>query len=100
LIDPERMQRVQTCIRFTAEPTMTRTLCRFGNQRRLETLWAWLTRFPNTGAFPQTSQLLAILTPSNNAKGVDCNHRGASAQAFGAVYRAQMLVIVSLIQIR
>ena len=61
MIEPERMQRVQTCIRFTAEPTMTRTLCRFGIQRRLETLWAWLTRFPNTGAFPHTSHILAIV---------------------------------------
>lgn len=61
LIDPERMQRVQTCIRLTAEPTITRTLCRFGIQRRLETLWAWLTRFPNTGALPQTSHIFAIV---------------------------------------
>jgi hypothetical protein len=68
LIAPERMQRVQTFIRFTAEPTMTRTRCRFGIQRRLETLWAWLTRFPKTGALPQTSHIFAIVTPSNKRK--------------------------------
>ena len=60
---PVRMQRVQTFIRLTAEPTITRTRCRFGSQRRLETLWAWLTRLPNTGALPQTSHIFAILTP-------------------------------------
>ena len=57
---PVRMQRVQTFIRFTAEPTMTRTRWRLGSQRRLETLWAWLTRLPNTGALPQTSHIFAI----------------------------------------
>jgi hypothetical protein len=61
LMDPERMQRVQTCMRLTAEPTITRTLCRFGIQRRLDTLWAWLTRFPNTGALPHTSHIFAIV---------------------------------------
>jgi len=93
LIDPERMQRVQTCMRFTAEPTITRTLCRFGIQRRLDTLWAWLTRLPNTGALPQTSHIFAIVDSSNELaarrplaeprifhhqitqKGVDCNIR-------------------------
>src|SRR5688500_18662840 len=54
------MQRVQTCMRLTAEPTITRTFWRFGIQRRLDTLWAWLTRLPNTGALPQTSHILAI----------------------------------------
>jgi len=54
------MQRVQTFIRFTAEPNFTRTLCRFGNQRLLVTLWAWLIRLPKTGAFPQTSHIFAI----------------------------------------
>ena len=58
---PERMQRVQTFIRFTAEPTITRMLCRFGIQRRLETLCAWLTRFPNTGALPQTSHIFDMI---------------------------------------
>src|SRR6185503_16283838 len=62
------MQRVQTFMRPTAEPTFTRTRCRFGIQRRLETLWAWLTRFPKTGALPQTSHILAMLTPSNKRK--------------------------------
>jgi hypothetical protein len=99
-MEPERMQRVQTCIRFTAEPTITRTLCKFGIQRRLETLWAWLTRFPNTGALPQTSHIFAIVELPRHAKGVDCNHRPDSAQAIRAMHAAQMLVIVSLIQIR
>jgi hypothetical protein len=61
LIAPERMQRVQTFIRFTDEPTRTRTRWRFGIQRRLDTLWAWLTRFPNTGALPQTSHILDMV---------------------------------------
>ncbi len=61
MIAPERMHRVQTFIRFTDEPTRTRTFCRFGIQRRLETLCAWLTRFPNTGALPQTSHIFAML---------------------------------------
>jgi hypothetical protein len=60
LIAPERMQRVQTFIRFTDEPTSTRTRCRFGIQRRLDTLWAWLIRLPKTGALPQTSHILAM----------------------------------------
>jgi hypothetical protein len=97
LIAPVRMQRVQTFIRFTDEPTITRTRCRFGIQRRLDTLWAWLTRFPNTGAFPQTSHIFAMLTPSNNAKGVDCNQRADAAQPAGALQPAQMCVIVPLI---
>jgi hypothetical protein len=58
---PERMQRVQTDMRLTAPPIMTRTRWRFGIQRRLETLWAWLTRFPKTGALPQTSHIFAML---------------------------------------
>jgi hypothetical protein len=70
LILPERMQRVHTFIRRTTLPIRTRTLCRFGFQRRLETLWAWLIRFPKTGAFPQTSHILAIVNSSNNVKGV------------------------------
>jgi hypothetical protein len=32
------MQRVQTFIRLTADPIITLTRCRFGSQRRLETL--------------------------------------------------------------
>src|SRR6266702_3515314 len=66
---PVRMQRVQTLIRFTVPLTTARTRCRFGIQRRLVTLWAWLIRFPNTGALPQTSHIFAIVDSSNNAKG-------------------------------
>jgi hypothetical protein len=57
---PDRMHRVQTLIRRTVPATIARTRCRFGIQRRLDTLWAWLIRFPNTGALPQTSHILAI----------------------------------------
>jgi hypothetical protein len=57
------MQRVQTFIRFTAEPIFTRIRCRFGIHRRLVTLWAWLIRLPKTGAFPQTSHIFAMETP-------------------------------------
>jgi len=64
LTAPERMQRVQTVIRRTVEPTMARTRWRFGIQRRLETLWAWLTRLPKTGVLPQTSHILAIVKNS------------------------------------
>jgi hypothetical protein len=59
-IFPLRRQRVQTRMRLTAEPTLTRTLWRFGIQRRLDTLWAWLIRFPNTGALPHTSHIFAM----------------------------------------
>ena len=61
MIDPLRMQRVQTFIRLTDEPTRTRTFCRFGIQRRLETLCAWLTRLPNTGALPHTSHIFDMV---------------------------------------
>ena len=54
------LQRVHTLMRFTDLPTRARTRCRFGIQRRDETLWAWLIRFPNTGALPQTSQVFAM----------------------------------------
>jgi hypothetical protein len=54
------MQRVQTFIRRTAPPIRTRTRWRFGSHLRLETLWAWLIRFPKTGALPQTSHIFAI----------------------------------------
>jgi len=57
---PVRMHRVQTFMRFTAEPTFTRTLWRFGNHRRLVTLWAWLILLPKTGALPHTSHIFAI----------------------------------------
>jgi hypothetical protein len=58
---PVRMHRVQTFIRLTVWPTFVRMRCRFGNHRRLETLWAWLIRFPKTGALPQTSHVFAIV---------------------------------------
>ena len=58
---PLRMHRVQTERRRTVPSTIARTRCRFGIQRRLETLWAWLIRFPNTGALPQTSHILAMI---------------------------------------
>jgi len=54
------MQRVQTFMRRTVVPNFTRTRWRFGIQRRLVTLWAWLIRLPKTGALPQTSHIFAI----------------------------------------
>jgi hypothetical protein len=59
---PERMQLVQTRIflLFPAD-TATFTLCKFGSQRLLFLLWAWLTLFPVTGFLPHISHILAIL---------------------------------------
>ena len=58
---PLRMQRVQTRMRRTALPTFTRMRCTFGSQRRLDTLCAWLIRFPKTGFFPHISHIIAMI---------------------------------------
>ena len=52
--DPERMQRVhtRTCIPFPPEVAIL-TRCRFGSQRLLFLLLAWLTLLPVVGPFPQ-----------------------------------------------
>src|SRR5580700_6541978 len=54
------MQDVQARSRLCAPFTMARTDCRFTFQRRLVTLWAWLTLCPNCGPLPHNSQTLAI----------------------------------------
>ena len=56
---PDRMQAVQTRIRCAPPLTWTRIFWRFGSQRLLLTLCAWLTRLPTMGPFPQTSQRFA-----------------------------------------
>jgi hypothetical protein len=56
VILPERMQAVQARIARRAPLTMAWTRRKFGSQRRLVTLWAWLIRFPNAGPLPQISQ--------------------------------------------
>jgi hypothetical protein len=59
---PERMQRVHTRKRAVCPPSVTvLTFCRFGYQRRLVLLWAWLTLLPVTGPFPQISHLRAMI---------------------------------------
>src|SRR5438874_4355535 len=54
------MHEVQARRRLLAPLTRARTLCRFTFQRRLVTLWAWLTLCPNCGPLPHISQTLAI----------------------------------------
>ena len=50
---PERMQRVQAETRRGTPSTTVRTLFKFRCHLRLVTLWAWLTRCPVIGVFPQ-----------------------------------------------
>lgn len=59
---PEVRQREQTVIFFTEPFGWTaRTFLRFGFQRLLVTLWAWLMLLPNIGFLPQISQTFAIV---------------------------------------
>ena len=59
---PERMQRVHTLILLLLPvEDATRTLCRLGNQRLLDLLWAWLTLFPVAGFLPHIAHILAIV---------------------------------------
>ena len=51
---------VQTRIRFGAPSTRTRTVCRFGYQRRLLRLLAWLTLLPVVGPLAHTAHTRAI----------------------------------------
>ena len=61
------MQFVQTIIFFILPFDTARTRCKFGLNRRLVTLWAWLTLFPTIGFFPHISQTLDISgAPFNN----------------------------------
>jgi hypothetical protein len=55
------MQLVQTVRRFVRPSTFARTSWRFGSQRRLVRLWAWLMLLPLTGFFPQISQTFAMV---------------------------------------
>jgi len=57
---PERMQRVQTCMR-TWDPCGPTALidCRFGLDTFLVLLFAWLTLFPLSLPFPQISHVPA-----------------------------------------
>ena len=51
---------VHTRTRFGDPSTRTRTVCRFGYQRRLVRLLAWLTLLPVTGPLPHTVHTRAI----------------------------------------
>ena len=57
---PLRMQDTQTRILLPAPLTTARTRCKFGRQRRLDSLWAWLMRCPDMGFFPQIAQIWGI----------------------------------------
>jgi hypothetical protein len=57
---PLRIHPVQTRNFLVAPFTTARTGRRLTFQRRLVTLWAWLTLFPNCGPLPHTSQTLAM----------------------------------------
>lgn len=64
---PERMQRVQALI-FSTRPFRTdRTRWRLGLNRRLFTLWAWLTLLPTKDFFPQISHFLDIFIFSRSS---------------------------------
>src|SRR6478609_9395430 len=54
------MQPVHACTRFGAPPTMARTRCTFGFQRRLVRRCEWETDMPQLGCFPQMSQTAAM----------------------------------------
>ncbi len=71
---PERIQRVHTFMRTVFPPASTvLTRCRFGNQRRLVLLWAWLTLLPVAGPLPQISHLRAIvLSPQTDIFFTSC----------------------------
>jgi len=57
---PERRHRVQTRILRVVPFWMAWTRCRFGYQRRLVLLLAWLTLCPTWGPFPQIAHDRAI----------------------------------------
>ena len=54
------MHCVHTRIRRVTPPTWARTRCRFGYQRRLVLLLAWLMLCPVMGPLPQISHTRAI----------------------------------------
>jgi len=58
---PERIQRVHTLICLAFPPDVaTLIFWRFGSQRRLFLLCAWLTLLPVIGPFPHIAHTLAI----------------------------------------
>lgn len=61
---PALMHDVHTERRRGVPPTMARTRWMLGFQRRRVRRCEWLTRMPNDGCFPQTSQTDAM---ENNA---------------------------------
>jgi len=50
---PDRMQRVHARTRRLTPPITDRTVFRLRSHFRFVTLWAWLTRCPDIGVFPQ-----------------------------------------------
>jgi len=60
VIFPERMQRVHAETFRRTPPTTAWMLFRFTCHLRFVTLWAWLTRWPLIGVFPQNWQCWAM----------------------------------------
>jgi hypothetical protein len=58
---PDLRHLVQTLIFFVWPFILTLTVWRFGYQRLLVLLWAWLTLCPATGPLPHISHTLDIL---------------------------------------
>jgi hypothetical protein len=58
---PDLMQLVQTVIFLTLPFTLALTCCRFGLNRRLFTLCAWLTLLPTIGFLPHISHAFDII---------------------------------------
>ena len=58
---PDRRQPVHTKMRLTVPFKLARTRWRFGCQRRLVLLLAWLTLCPTDECLPQIVQLLAMV---------------------------------------
>jgi hypothetical protein len=54
------MQLVQTIIFLTRPLDTLRTRCKFGLNRRLFKLWAWLTLLPTIGFLPHISHTFDI----------------------------------------
>jgi hypothetical protein len=69
----------------TLPATRARTRCRLGRQRRFVRLFAWLTRLPTEGFFPQTPQILAIAIDSSERLDVrDERYHGATRRSTDA----------------
>ena len=80
------MHPVQTTICLVLPLFCTRTRCKFGSQRRLLKLWAWLTLLPTTGPLPQISQRLDISFSSCYSEFNDLkirNRQGKVKKSFG-----------------